>query len=138
MTTERETVFCPKCKLVQYRRPKDTCRRCGTSTTPPPPEPVKVVNVHVAPQKPIKLSVPSLAYACAFVLRIHRDGMLMSQREAAAAFGCPRTYISKMEQGTHVPFLANLMRFAQVYKVTIAEMMTEIVAAQKLREGGCD
>jgi hypothetical protein len=128
-----ETIKCAHCKLVQFRTAKDVCRKCGVSTAPPPAPVVEMV-MYESPACPMDLT--SLTAAVSFVLRIHRIGSKLSQKQAAKRFGvASRTYISKIERGYLTPTLGNLQRFAWAYRVPLASMVLEIEVAQKLLEG---
>jgi DNA-binding XRE family transcriptional regulator len=127
---EREVITCGHCKLVQFRTAKDVCRRCRKSTAPPP-----APFVEPDPEPPIHPNRATLAKACAAVLRLHRIGHGWSQSRAAKRHGCVRTYISKVENGTYMPTLTSLQRFAQAYRVRLSSLILEIEAAQQLLEG---
>jgi transcriptional regulator with XRE-family HTH domain len=60
---------------------------------------------------------------CLRVLRLARG---WSQWELARRFGCPRTYLSKIEIGRCTPSIRSLERFAATLKVPLSGLVSFI------------
>ena len=123
--SERETITCEHCHLVQFRTKADLCRRCHKSTAPPVPEPEPVI-VEVPIENGVfpKGTSEDFSRAIQLVLVSRRK---VSQRQLAKRMGCPRTYVSKCETGrAGIPGWPALDRFARAFGVPLWALVREI------------
>jgi transcriptional regulator with XRE-family HTH domain len=120
------TIRCPWCQLVQYEGLK--CRRCKK----PFAEPVEA-EVAKAPCQGAQI-VPasrdssdgrhkSNAELIGSRLVAIRKWRHLTQPKLAELMGCPRTYISKIENGHALPMPAQIFRLAEVLKVDAAALV---------------
>src|ERR1700743_2465532 len=110
MTEERHVVKCARCALVQFENGKNQCRRCH--------EPIQVIVPcfdRKPPDRRFIVNSANLAKAVGVVLIGVRYRANMSQEQAAEKYGCPRTYISKLERGHVTPTIITLHRFCAPY-----------------------
>jgi DNA-binding XRE family transcriptional regulator len=63
------------------------------------------------------------------VLKVLRLAYGYSQAGVARRFGCPRTYISKVERGGVTPTLEMLIKFARVFKIPTSVLIQLITTA---------
>lgn len=102
VNTERETLRCKHCELMQFKTKAEICRRCFKPYQDPvtaQPEPVK----------------PAPKFDWGFCIRLVRQAKGMSQLDLSRALGLtsPRTWISKIERGQiECPTLESLERLA--------------------------
>lgn len=104
MSDPKEIMTC-KCGLVQYRGQQTACRRCHTTFLKPEPIALPVEVVQPRGKKPPAGTLAERVKA----VRVEAG---LSQRQVASAMGCPRSYISKIENGKTNPTLAQIDRLA--------------------------
>ena len=116
---QREVLRCDHCKLVQFRTPALSCRRCKRSLEiekAPAPAPLAFVPTPRAEEEGIQVAT---------AVRDLRHVRNLSQRQLAARMGVPRTYISKIENGKAMPTLSSLDRLARALEVDISALLRD-------------
>ena len=118
---ERESVRCEHCTLVQFKAASSNCRRCHK----PLPlvldqEPEKGLS---EPQGPAIHNVEGSSLGIAAVVKSLRLHLGLSQRSLARIIGCPRTYISKIENRGVTPTLSSLERIADALKISLYRLI---------------
>ena len=117
---QREVLRCDHCKLVQFRTPALSCRRCKRSLEiekpAPLPAPIAFVPTPRAEEEGIQVAT---------AVRDLRHVRNLSQRQLAARMGVPRTYISKIENGKAMPTLSSLDRLARALEVDISALLRD-------------
>ncbi len=116
---QREVLRCDHCKLVQFRTPTPTCRRCKKSLEVEKPAPV------AAPLAFIPAPRAEEGIQVATAVRDLRHVRNLSQRQLAARMNVPRTYISKIENGKAMPTLSSLDRLARALEVDISALLRD-------------
>ena len=115
---QREVLRCDHCKLVQFRTPALSCRRCKRSLEieKPAPAPLAFVPTPRAEEEGIQVAT---------AVRDLRHVRNLSQRQLAARMNVPRTYISKIENGKAMPTLSSLDRLARALEVDISALLRD-------------
>ncbi len=117
---QREVLRCDHCKLVQFRTPTLSCRRCRRSLEiempAPTPAPLAFVPTPRAEEEGIQVAT---------AVRDLRHVRNLSQRQLAARMNVPRTYISKIENGKAMPTLSSLDRLAKALQVDISALLRD-------------
>jgi len=113
-------IKCPHCALVQFHTERNACRRCKRELVPT--EPVTVEETAPVPAVPEQVESSASSFSPATVVTL-RQLCGLSQRQLAARMNCPRTYISKIENGKAVPTLHSLDRIAHALGVTSAQIL---------------
>ncbi len=120
--TAREVLKCEGCKLVQFRTPVATCRRCKRSLLPEQPKAQPAIALVSAAAEP---AAPTETLQVASAVRDLRRVRNLSQRQLAGRMGVPRTYISKIENGKAMPTLSSLDRLAKALQVDISALLRD-------------
>lgn len=108
-----DTQKCPSCGLNQFVNAAETCKRCKRPFKPNP-----VPTEPEAASKPLPWRHYSSDESDALMSRVAayvkgvRVAKNLSQRQLAKRIPCPRTYISKIENGGAQPTVVSLMRIA--------------------------
>ncbi len=127
--TEREVVKCDHCKLVQFRTPTESCRRCKQSLLPEQP---KLQPVLATTTQPVAAPAgESNGLQVASAVRDLRRVRNLSQRQLAGRMNVPRTYISKIENGKAMPTLSSLDRLARALQVDISALLRDVTTRHK-------
>ena len=116
----REVVRCDICRLVQFPRPDNSCRRCRRDLDEPDP-------VAARPPTLMLMSTPEATaphLKLAVSIRAFRLRNGLSQRQLAARMAVPRTYVSKIENQKATPTLASLERLARALEVTVPDLLS--------------
>lgn len=123
-----EVIRCsnPKCKLNQFLTEANACRRCKTLLRIP--EAIPVPRGAGRPLMPINSSADKLHNNFALTLRLIRQSKNLSQRQLGARMGCPRTYISKVENGKAMPNLSSLERIAAALGMRMSGIIAMVEA----------
>jgi transcriptional regulator with XRE-family HTH domain len=110
---------------VQFETAAQVCRRCKRSLLREPrPLPVPVpAGRTVRVKRPKTPSGELLRQALALVLWAVRVELGLPQRKLARRMGCPRTYISKIENDKAMPTLWNLERVAAALEMRPSELL---------------
>ena len=117
---QREVLRCDHCKLVQFRTPSPSCKRCKKPLEVEKPVPAPTpINIFPAPRE----AESGLQVASA--VRDLRHVRNLSQRQLAARMNVPRTYISKIENGKAMPTLSSLNRLASALGVDISALLRD-------------
>lgn len=87
--TDREVIRCGKCKLVQFRGNRVKCPRCGVE--------FGVVARLCVPVTLQPVPAPTVAITLGQRVKAIRKRCGASHADIAGRMGCPRTYISKIE-----------------------------------------
>lgn len=137
MEDDRETIRCPHCSLNQFfKASRKSCLRCKremrTEPVPPP--------VYVRQQAPAEPQVEIGVRVC-LRIKVIRELKAMPQSELAAAMGCPRTYITKVENCSLVPTLGQLQRLATGLGVSLRDLVNDDIppdwlAYSTIHQGG--
>ncbi len=117
---QREVLRCDHCKLVQFRTPALSCRRCKKSLQIEQPASAPAPLAFV---QPIREEEEGIQVAAA--VRDLRHVRNLSQRQLALRMGVPRTYISKIENGKAMPTLSSLDRLARALEVDISALLRD-------------
>lgn len=117
---QREVLRCDHCKLVQFRTPTPTCRRCKKSIEAEKPTLAPTLLAFVP-----TLRAEEQGIQVATAVRDLRHVRNLSQRQLAARMGVPRTYISKIENGKAMPTLSSLDRLARALEVDISALLRD-------------
>lgn len=120
MTEQRKTVRCEHCSLVQFMTASELCRRCHKPLVREEPEPIAAL-----PATPARVPFEVIDWRIGVTLTELRKVRNISQRQLAARMGCPRTYVSKIENGKATPTITSLARFAQALGVTISAFICD-------------
>ena len=130
--TERETITCTACSLVQFRTAKDCCRRCRVSTAPPGAKEMPMPEAP-APTWALEVLGPVLSptsmdwnEAIAKTLIANRKRARLTQKTLALAWGVKRSYISKIEHAKLCPTIDTFCRLAPALGITMAYLIQEI------------
>ena len=112
---DRRVIRCHCCNLVQFKSPSGLCVKSHRPLEPPPPQSApKLVPIRGF-YRPF--------YDFAFAVRLCRIAAGITQRQACAEIGVPRTWLSKIEGGRVVPLWRTVERLAPVLSVTPAELV---------------
>lgn len=140
----RKTVLCPHCGLNQFRMESGRCRRCRQPLTgncrvckncrsayPPEVVPLDDSPMQQIAVNPVEFRGEMFDEATACVLKLARLARGLSQFEMARVMGCPRTYISKVENGHARPVLRSLQRWASALNLPLDGLvgLIEVTAA---------
>src|SRR5580704_14145311 len=117
---QREVLRCDHCKLVQFRTPALSCRRCKRSLEVEKPTPPAALLAFVPTPRGEEEGIQ-----VATAVRDLRHVRNLSQRQLAARMGVPRTYISKIENGKAMPTLSSLDRLARALEVDISALLRD-------------
>jgi len=109
----REVLRCPRCRLNQFVLASRRCRRCKRPLAARKPLPVVVVPP--APRRTVGECV-----------RDERRKLKLSQRQLATRMGCPRTYISKVENNRSSPLFSQIPRFVVALDCTVADIVPSL------------
>lgn len=107
----REVTRCRHCHLNQFMTDSGMCRKCRHSMIP---EPQPMVDVRPV-SKPL---VPTGKLDIAFAVKLLRKANGLSQPDLARRLGCPRTWISKVENRKAAPTVESIIRFAAALDAT--------------------
>ena len=107
---DREVVHCNHCGLVQFATKKRLCLKCHLSLDKAPEE-ESVPKEETASQQTTKQTTFN-SESLAMELKTRRRILGLSQRQLAERMRCPRTYISKIENGKATPKPKSLCRIA--------------------------
>lgn len=121
----REVIRCTHCKLVMFRSQRNQCPRCRSA--------LHAIEEMQVIRKPRALPERS---TIAMRLRVVRTRCGASQRELALRMGCPRTYISKLEQGACCPTPAQIVRLSKALPCDIAELLPPFIPSAVALQGG--
>ena len=127
VAAEREVLKCEHCKLVQFRTPAASCRRCKKSLLPEAPKAQPSLAVVPAPEAREEEGTIQVATAVRDLRRVRN----LSQRQLAARMNVPRTYISKIENGKAMPTLSSLDRLARALQVDISALLRDAPTRHK-------
>ena len=119
--TDREVLKCEHCKLVQFRTPAESCRRCKKSLLPEQPK----AQPAIALVAPVEAAPKNDTLQVATAVRDLRRVRNLSQRQLAGRMNVPRTYISKIENGKAMPTLSSLDRLARALQVDISALLRD-------------
>jgi transcriptional regulator with XRE-family HTH domain len=122
-----EEIRCRKCLLNQFMTVSGNCRKCKAPLDPVEeiePEPIMSICDTFRPLG------DTMQFRISERVRELRKLRNKSQREIAELMGCPRTYISKIENGFALPNIKQIARFAAVFGVTPYEFM---LTAEEIR-----
>jgi transcriptional regulator with XRE-family HTH domain len=100
----REIVVCQHCLLTQFKTANNLCRKCNTSLDAP-----KTTPSFQPP--PVAIAPVDCAIGIGMAIRLLRIMHHMSQKSLSKAMGCPRTWVSKVENGT-MPTMSSIRRFS--------------------------
>jgi hypothetical protein len=111
--SERATIRCPHCRLMQFVTHDGHCRKCHlpfvvTVLPAPLPIPERVIEKY-DPQVFCHENVVSPTLPIVLTWLRHRAGL--SQAALASRMHSPRTFISKIESGTSEPTINSFMRY---------------------------
>jgi hypothetical protein len=119
----RETVKCPHCRLNQFKTVSGDCRRCHKAL---------VIVEAAVPVKPAVIidsnfMLPPIGRkmdeAIALTSKTLRQAFNFSQKDAAARYGCPRSYFTKIENGTQSMTVPSIARLASTYDLSLGSFM---------------
>jgi transcriptional regulator with XRE-family HTH domain len=125
-----EVIRCTPCGLNQYVNAARSCRRCKAALVSAPalrviatlkltPRPSQSSLVTVAGQREMRLTQGA-------AIRDARLKLGLSQYDLAEQMGCPRTYISKLENGRCLLTVPSVFRFAEALQCTAAELVPNL------------
>ena len=117
---KRDVVRCDHCRLVQFLTNSFSCRRCHKSFC------VQEDKEIVVEEKTVSKQTTRSTFNSQFLageLRNRRKILRLSQRQLAELMGCPRTYVSKIENAKAVPTLTSLCRFATCLKTSPSRLL---------------
>ena len=112
VSTIRETVVCPVCKLKKFERGDNKCPRCH--------EPLGFTYLEIylsgspSPDARRRIAIRKEVGRLIRRLRSRRE---MTQAELASLTGIHRTYLSRAERGQVMPSIISLMQIAQALEV---------------------
>lgn len=123
MQDPRPTIRCPHCDLNQFETKDKMCRRCREPLHPREVKPEAQVQQPTRDERELHMLH---AHAWPFSIRyvptilcMLRTALRLSQRKLSARIGCPRTYITKIENGRCCPTLATLPRYCAALEVPV-------------------
>jgi transcriptional regulator with XRE-family HTH domain len=123
-----ESVRCFYCRLVQFTNEKFLCRRCKQpyygAVAPKIEAPVQLT--------PLPSEAEAMMRKIAVRVRELRLKKKWSQRKLAEIFGCPRTYISKIENVNVLPYLTQLTRFSEAFGISMEAFLLDSDDASEL------
>lgn len=107
---------CPKCQLNQFE--SEVCRRCHA------PRFVRLEELE-QPKEEVPESVSKAIRNFSFARRVLllRTERSLTQRELAAIVGCPRPYISKIENGKCTPLNRGIERLSAALQVPLLALV---------------
>ena len=127
----REVLRCPHCDLNQFATVSGNCRRCQKPYVEPEAAPIVLES-----RKPGKLFATrgsGLRQATSRVLLVCRGASGLSRSEMGRQFPCPRTYISKTENGRALPGPMQLAKLAEFFGISPYWLVTMIEGAMESR-----
>ena len=80
------------------------------------------------------MDLPELQRRFGKVVLRRRLAAQIGQEKLAHQAGLHRTYLSALERGKHLPNLAVVFRLAQVFEISISQLMTEVETEEKVQE----
>ena len=122
------TIRCPGCSLLMFdRSDRRHCPRCRFFLGNPP---ARLSRPAALDTEPASSEQPALKELISYRLRRIRQIKGMLQREVAKEMDIPRTYISKVERGEVLPYLAQVERLAAAIGVTTAQLLDDRISAR--------
>lgn len=128
----RESLTCPHCRLVQFVT--SVCRRCKKPimVMEPPKLEAEVI------LDPLEAGTTSwedreghrsMQMSFGERVKMFRTEKKLSQSALAELMGCPRTYISKIENGVALPASKQIFRLAKGLNIPVTDL---IISSQEL------
>jgi transcriptional regulator with XRE-family HTH domain len=119
---ERNSVKCPTCGIVQFEKPgRVNCVRCHSDLH-------MIQKAEEQPESDEQNSdAGNLYFKIISYLKRKRIAAKLSQREIAERYGCPRTFISKLEWNIQKPSLKTLEKLCAVYGTTMKDVLEAIM-----------
>lgn len=118
MSTLREVIRCQHCRLNQFAQGNRLCKRCKGELGVPLHHVVRRPRAghEAARVKPVPATVAERVVGL-------RTKSKLSQCQLAKLIDCPRTWISKIENGRCHPQIATVQRLALAFGVSITELL---------------